>query len=498
MTLRAFHGRSFRAFLGIGAASAALAAPLAPFSLAQTPPATDPPKKPERPVQPGKVDIWTESRDVLERELEVVRALKSIRGTALTLWEHATDAASPFKQELTLDYALQKPDRLFIETKDLKVFADGKSITVYSKYLKHFVQRPMPEIWLLRDTIEQMSGGQLRSIPGEAILRPGMTVEQTLRGVLSVERASVGDYEGRPGTYVTGLEIDERQPGSIPYKFERWYSDSDRLCHLIKRDMTEMYQDLADRAAAESSDAEGAHQKPAKYLRVGATITYKRELDPALPADTFEFKPAPDDRLVDSFIWSRPNLKQQMALLGKPAPAVVGQDFGALEKDGTLSPPRDVDLARFKGKIVLLDFWATWCGPCVAGLPAMQAIKDKYPDRLVIIGVNEEGLQGAKAASANPALKVNRFLARRGITIQQFDDADQKVAKAYGVSGSGGSSIPVLVIIDEQGNVADIDSGYFPGKEKELIAKLDQMFAGKPLRTPEELRKLQEQVGTMN
>lgn len=474
---------------------------LAATALAQTAdpkPTPAPSPEKDRAMAAVRVDIWSESRDILEKELEVVRNLRSIKGEALTLWEHTIEGAQPFKQELPLSYSLEKPDRVFIETKDLRVYADGKTVTVYSKFLKQYVQQPKPDVWMLRETLEKIAGGQIRSIPGEAMLRPGMSLEQTLRGVRSVENARVGDYESRPGIWVSGREADDRQIGSMPYKFERWYSDADRLCHCIKRDMTEMYQDLADRAAAEDSEGEPFPKKASKYLRVGSTVTYKRQLNPTLPADTFAFKPAEGDRRVESFVWSRPNLKEQMSLLGKPAPAVVGFDFGLRDKDGNQSPPREVDISTFKGKVVLLDFWATWCGPCVAGLPAMQMINDKYADKLVVVGVNEEGLQGAKGESAFMATKVLKYLERRGITIQQFDDAGQKVAKSYFVAGPGGSSIPVLVIIDASGIVVDIDSGYFPGKEKEIIVKLERIFAGKPLRTPEELRSLQEQVGIGN
>jgi thiol-disulfide isomerase/thioredoxin len=131
----------------------------------------------------------------------------------------------------------------------------------------------------------------------------------------------------------------------------------------------------------------------------------------------------------------------------------------------------------------MLDFWATWCGPCCASLPSMQMIKEKYADKpFVLVGMNRE--------HAGDERKVKPFLARRNLTIQQFNDVEGKAAEAFFTT----MSIPCVVIIDAAGNVADIENGYLPGKEKELMAKLEKLFAGKPVHTEEQIRALNEQM----
>jgi thiol-disulfide isomerase/thioredoxin len=424
---------------------------------------------------PSSVDIWTEARWVLEKELEIVKDLNSVTGEAVSTWRHEVETQQPIKQEFKQTYALEKPSKFYMDTRDVTAFVDGKTVTVYSKSLKQYVQRPMPDLWLLREMLEQLSSGQIRSIPGEAILRPGMSLEQTLRGVRSVERLRNGDFEGESGTWVSGTAMDDRQPGSSPFTFERFYADSDHMVHCVKQNMTAMYQDMADRMAAEDSEGLDVPKKASKYLQVGTTTTYKRVLNAKIPADRFTFTPGPEDRKVEKLLYLiHPGVKDQIAMIGKPAPALVGKDF-----DGNV-----VDIPAMKGKVVVLDFWATWCGPCCASLPSMQMIKEKYADKpFVLIGMNRE--------HAGDERKVKPFLARRNLNIQQFNDVEGKAAEAYITT----NSIPCVIIIDQQGNVADIENGYLPGKEKELMAKLEKLFAGKPVHTPEELAAIREQVG---
>ncbi len=423
----------------------------------------------------AQVEIWTEARYVLEKELDVVKSLKSVKGSNLSVWEHNIEGLQPMRQEFPMSYAVEKPNKLQMDTKDMSVFCDGQTVTVYSKQLKQYVQRPMTDIWGLRETVEQISQGQVRNIPCEPMLRPGMTLEQTLKNVVSVERSRAGEREGKMGTWVSGTAVDDRQPGSNPYSFERWYSDDDHLVHAVTQNWTAMYQDMADRRAAEEGEGEATPRKAQRYQKVGWTITQSRELNPKLPAETFLFKPSEGDRKVEQFVFViHPGVRDQIGMIGKPAPALVGKDF-----DG-----KEVDIAGMKGKVVVLDFWATWCGPCCASLPSMQMIKTKYADKpFALIGMNRE--------RAGDERKVKPYLAHRDLDIQQFNDVDGKAAEAFVTT----NSIPCVVIIDQEGNIADIENGYLPGKEKELMAKIEKLFAGKPVHTTAELEAIREQIG---
>src|SRR5690606_36665457 len=87
------------------------------------------------------------------------------------------------------------------------------------------------------------------------------------------------------------------------------------------------------------------------------------------------FTPPADAEKVDSF-FEQPEEEGPHPVLGKVAPP-----FQLENLEG-----KPVDLARFAGKkIVILDFWATWCGPCIAAMPEVKATADKFADKDVVV-----------------------------------------------------------------------------------------------------------------
>ena len=128
-----------------------------------------------------------------------------------------------------------------------------------------------------------------------------------------------------------------------------------------------------------------------------------------------------------------------------PAP-----DFSLQARGG-----QTIKLSQYKGQVVMINFWATWCGPCRQEMPLLESIYKKYNKLgFTLIGVNVE--PDSKAAEG--------FLKQTPVSFPVIYDKDSAVSKAYDVSG-----MPSTVIIDRKGNIRVLHRGYKPGDENEYL-----------------------------
>jgi peroxiredoxin len=130
------------------------------------------------------------------------------------------------------------------------------------------------------------------------------------------------------------------------------------------------------------------------------------------------------------------------AILGliRPNPVRPAKDFQVPDLER-----KPLRLSEFKGKVVFLNFWATWCKPCEAEMPSMERLWRRYRERgLVVLAVSTD---------TDPAL-VARFVKQRALTFPVGVDRDMQAASLYGVW-----ALPSTFIVDKQGNRALFANG---------------------------------------
>jgi cytochrome c biogenesis protein CcmG/thiol:disulfide interchange protein DsbE len=139
-------------------------------------------------------------------------------------------------------------------------------------------------------------------------------------------------------------------------------------------------------------------------------------------------------------------------LVGNPAP-----EFDLPAQSGG----KRASLGNAEGKVVLVDFWATWCGPCRASFPKYEALAKKYSDDVVIIGISED----------DEADGIKEFAQQTGATFTLAWDSQKGVAGSYHPD-----SMPTSFLIDKKGLVRFVHSGFREGDEGEIESQLKSLL----------------------
>jgi thiol-disulfide isomerase/thioredoxin len=131
------------------------------------------------------------------------------------------------------------------------------------------------------------------------------------------------------------------------------------------------------------------------------------------------------------------------------------------------------------GRVYVVEFWATWCPPCIKTIPHLSALQQKYSQTLTIVGVNAEGLLGFKGNVET----VSEFMKKHGkdmaYTVAMEDPIKKPISEQW-VTGTGSMGAPTAGIIDQHGKLVwigypDVDKGYAfdQALEDTLAGKVD-------------------------
>lgn len=238
-------------------------------------------------------------------------------------------------------------------------------------------------------------------------------------------------------TYVIEVRYDTTvvpvpSAASAPPKPKRLVIDADRF--LVIGDETAL---------------ERVHPALPKPIQIEQNARYTGvQWNVAPPDSLFAFKVPKGTVRVDQIGMAGGAPEQPSPLLGKPA-----DDFTLADLKGVKRA-----LSAHRGKVVLLDFWATWCGPCRREMPIIAQLHKRYAKKgLVVYGVN----------CSEPPAKAKAFVAKYGYTFPQLLDGDGSVQTRYQIT-----AIPTVFIVDKKGLI----SAHLIGgrSESELVAALER------------------------
>ncbi len=405
---------------------------------------------------------------IVKRAADLYRTAATYTDTADVTFE--MDASGPDGEdmghtfEMQTELAFERPGRLLLQGDGDAVRCDGTTLWTAMGHLEQYTMQDAPE----QLTVETLASEAMipdHPVLGALLARDGEPAFPFLETIISATAKTV---DGHAGTLVRGTGRVVWAPEEVTS--EAWFSDATGLIESVTIDLTDAYKemmgitdgdDAPDQPHADDEDDMHMMHGPTSIESTSLTIRLgNMTLNAPIDAATFAYTPEAGFEKVDTFSFDHMMMEEhgdQQALVGEEAPQIKGDDL-----DGNA-----FDLRSLRGQVVVLDFWATWCGPCVAAMPAMQALSDSYADASVaIVGINQDDENDKK---------VSRFLDDKSITFTQFMD-DGSVGDAYGVQ-----AIPCVVLIGKTGRVEAVHVGFGPHGKDQLKSEIERLLRGESL-----------------
>ena len=343
----------------------------------------------------------------------------------------------------TCTLVVQRPNRFAIRVKSdlmgMTVVSDGKTLSVLIPPLQKYTQTKAP------DTLEIVLGDPIvqSSLQGMMVTEL-FAADPYAKFMEGVKTATLAGQETIDGTKTHHLKFTQDQ-----FDWEMWVAiDGDPVVRRVALDLSKALAKMPG-------------QFKNQNMKMELIQTFKDwRIDREIDKEAFVFQPPKDAQKVEDFMAAlgAGAAPQRSELVGKPAPDV---NLKLLEQGNfRLKDHRDTHL-------VMLDFWATWCGPCVEELPLLAAVAEDYKDKgLVFYAVNQ----------AEQTDAIHKFLKEKKLAINVALDPEGSIGAAYHVE-----AIPALVLIDKKGVVQSVHVGFNPAIKATLHKEIDALLAGKDL-----------------
>jgi thiol-disulfide isomerase/thioredoxin len=359
--------------------------------------------------------------------------------------ETTSDADLRHEWRRVYQTAIKGPDNQYrIETRSpfgsMIQDSDGTSEWVYQIEGKMYVKRPLPQNWpqfsrlLFAGNNEAMSAWSMRTWLESAAA--------AYRNATMLPQETISINGNDFPCYV--VHVTNHDSVSGPDK-----DSSPDITFWIDRNALVFRKQVRHARIYAIDSGNGAIHIP--FLEDTTTVYPVADLNPLIDPETFRFTPPADAKEVAKLEgdWFVPSPSApKITLVGQMAP-----DISFSAPDGSKVP-----LSSYRGKPVLVDFWATWCGPCLASMPALNRIYREVRDHGVAVVTVDRDESAGNAAE---------YLARHKYPWTNFHDADGSISQAFKEE-----SIPLTILIDGQGKIVYYDFGGDAAAVRKAIAAL--------------------------
>jgi thiol-disulfide isomerase/thioredoxin len=169
-------------------------------------------------------------------------------------------------------------------------------------------------------------------------------------------------------------------------------------------------------------------------------------------------------KATGSVPWMLLFLSTLTGLSATPAFALDAGDAAPSFSAPSLSGPGDLSLAQFRGKIVFVDIWASWCGPCLKSLPHLDELRKSYPSaKFQVLAVNVD---------RDPE-KARAFRKKRPVGYPSVSDPEGRIPERFGLE-----TMPTSYLIDDRGVVRFVNEGFRTGDIGKLQANIETLLGG--------------------
>ena len=378
----------------------------------------------------------TSAEAILRRTTDFIKKAKSAEVEVERLQKVGAQTVTS-----TFTIAFERPNRLAIRVKGggfgVTAISDGTTLSVFIPPLHKYTQAKAPA------TLDALMGDPIVQSSVQGMMIGDLFAADPYASLMKGVKTTT--YAGEEA--IDGMKTHHLKFAQDEFDWELWVAADGEP--TVRRVLMDLSKALA--------------KAPGQFKNQKMEIIHNFKdwrIDAKLGKLTFTFQPPPESEKVEDFMaaLAGSNPPKRSELVGKPAPDV---NLKLLEQG-------EFRLKDHQGQhLIMLDFWATWCGPCVLELPLLAEVARDYKDKgLMFCAVNQR----------EPTDAIRKFLKEKKLEFTVALDPEGAVGSSYHVE-----AIPALVLIDKKGVVQSVHVGYSPNIKATLHKEIDALLAGKDL-----------------